>query len=189
MATLFDGATKTITLSAPTLGVLDVDVRQDLYSEWKVWIQLSDNMKWAEAFNTSGGEPLSPGTTSGSYYFLRNDLGWRIISSALDQTVNYAGNLVPFDATLPIVIPTPTKTVLHLGLQPVTQGIDDVLTAVLIARKILQNRVVTDPATGIITVYDDDNTPLYTGDIYEDAAGLSPYDATSQGIERKDRVE
>ena len=61
------------------------------------------------------------------------------------------------------------------------------LRATLI-EKILRNRTVTDPATGVITVYDDDNTtPLLTGDLFEDAAGTTPYDGG--GAERRDRLE
>jgi hypothetical protein len=62
-------------------------------------------------------------------------------------------------------------------------------TDILLTRKLLQNRVVTDPTTGTITVYDDDNSVLLTANIYEDAAGTTPYSATSTGIDRKDRAE
>ena len=54
-------------------------------------------------------------------------------------------------------------------------------------RKILQNRKVTDPVTGILTIYDDDDvTPLLTANIYEDASGTVPY--RSRGLERQDRL-
>ena len=35
----FDGANLLITLSAPTGGVLDVNVQDDLYEEWKEWVR------------------------------------------------------------------------------------------------------------------------------------------------------
>jgi hypothetical protein len=51
-----------------------------------------------------------------------------------------------------------------------------------------RNRVVTDPAAGTYTVYADDNTtPLYVADLWEDAAGTVPY--TGSGAERRDRLE
>lgn len=59
--------------------------------------------------------------------------------------------------------------------------------ALTIVRKILQNRTVTDPSTGRITVYDDDDTVLLEADLFEDAAGTTPYDG--DGAERRDRLE
>jgi hypothetical protein len=52
---------------------------------------------------------------------------------------------------------------------------------------IAANRVVTDPSAGTFTVYDDDNTTiLASGDLWEDAAGTSPY--AGAGAERRDRL-
>jgi len=124
----FDGANKLITLDAPTSGVLDVNVEQDLYSDWKEWVLLSDNAKFLPAFRGAGGDPLTPGVEAGAYFFLRNDLGWRIISSDADQTVNYSGNLVGEDSSTTLINATPGRTVLHLGLQPVTQRVDELLS-------------------------------------------------------------
>lgn len=125
--TTFDGANLLITLDAPTGGVLDVNVQEDLYSEWKVFVSQSDNSKFPPAFRGSGGDPLTPGVEAGAYFFLRNDLGWRIISSDEDQTVNYLGNLVGEDGSTTLINATPGRTVLHLGLQPVTQRVDEIL--------------------------------------------------------------
>lgn len=62
-----------------------------------------------------------------------------------------------------------------------------VATNVLLALKLLRNKVVTDPATGIMTVYADDNTTvLYTANVYEDVAGTMPFDGT--GANRRDRL-
>lgn len=48
------------------------------------------------------------------------------------------------------------------------------------------NKVITNPATGKFTVYDDDDvTPLFTADLWEDAAAAGAYDG--QGAERRDR--
>jgi hypothetical protein len=39
-------------------------------------------------------------------------------------------------------------------------------------------------------IYDDDSvTVLMEGNIYEDVAGTTPYDGTSVGIDRADRME
>lgn len=131
MATVFDGNTLTITLDTPTASVLDLDV-QRLYSEWKEWMLASfQNMGYPPAFRVVGGDPLTPGISAGAYYFLRNDLGWRIKSTEEDQTVYIAGNLAPQDSTLETVIPTTGNfTVAYIGLQPVTQNVSDVLDIV-----------------------------------------------------------
>lgn len=131
MATVFNGNTLTITLDAPTTGVLDLDV-QRLYSEWKEWMLASfQNMGYPPAFRVVGGDDLTPGIKSGAYYFLRNDLGWRIKSTEEDQTIYLAGNLAPQDSTLETVIPTTGDfTVAYIGLQPVTQNVSDVLEIV-----------------------------------------------------------
>jgi len=47
------------------------------------------------------------------------------------------------------------------------------------------NRIVTDPVAGTFTVYDDDGiTPLYTADLWQDAAGATPY--AGSGADRRD---
>lgn len=53
--------------------------------------------------------------------------------------------------------------------------------------KIARNKMVTDPATGVLTIYDDDGvTPLLTASIYKDADGAVPYNGT--GAERRERL-
>lgn len=54
-----------------------------------------------------------------------------------------------------------------------------------LARKHLTNKFVTDPATGIATLYDDDGvTVLETSQLYEDDAGAQTY--RGQGAERRE---
>jgi hypothetical protein len=95
----------------------------------------ADNSKFLEAFRTIGGDPLAPGLEAGPYFFLQNQVGfgWRIISTDEDQTINYQGNLVPEDSAAEIINVTTGRSVLHLGLQPVTQRIDEVLDAAQLA--------------------------------------------------------
>lgn len=125
--TTFDGDTLTITLGAPTDGALAVDAEVDLYSDWKDWVLLSDNIKYPPAFRVVGGDALTPGIDAGAYFFLRNDYGWRIKPHESDHTVYLTGNLTPQDSSLPIMIPTTGGyTVLVDGLQPITQNIDTI---------------------------------------------------------------
>ena len=56
-----------------------------------------------------------------------------------------------------------------------------------IGSKILRNKTVTDPSTGIMTVYDDDGvTPILTAQLYEDADGTQTY--RGKGGERRERL-
>jgi hypothetical protein len=65
--------------------------------------------------------------------------------------------------------------------------LDDVNTRIVLVQKLLRNKFITDPATGIATLYDDDGvTPLLTGQLYEDAAGTQTY--RGQGAERRQRL-
>ena len=55
--------------------------------------------------------------------------------------------------------------------------------------KIGRNRRETNPDTGIQTIFDDDGvTPLISGPIFEDIDGTTPYSATSDGIDRQNRL-
>ena len=56
-----------------------------------------------------------------------------------------------------------------------------------LVQKILRNKTITNPATGLMTVYDDDGaTPLFTANLYEDIAAAQLY--RGQGAERRERL-
>ena len=122
----FDGTNLIITLDS---GVTEVDVEVDLYSDWKEFFKTSDNSKFPLAFRTIGGDPLTPGSDAGAYFFIQNNLGWRIRPPEENTTILLTGNLAPEDSTLPILIPTiGSFQVLIAGLQPITQNIDTIKT-------------------------------------------------------------
>lgn len=91
----FDGLNKLIILDS---GVQTYDAQVDLYSEWKLWVQLTDNSKFLPAFDTTGGDPLEGTETLSGYFFLRNDLGWRLQGpdEALEIQIN--GDIFPRDS-------------------------------------------------------------------------------------------
>ena len=116
-------------------------------------------------------------------------------SGNLTATRTALGNIV---ATLPGV-GTVTTTVratgaLEADITPFTDLSPQSLAAAVWASEqgrflyaVGRNKVVTDPSTGTYTVYDDDDvTVLYTGDLWQDAAGTTPY--TGDGAERRDRL-
>lgn len=124
MAATFDGDNLLITLPEAVGGSLEISVEQDLYSDWKEWMKLSDNSKYILAFTTSGGEPITDTLDSGSYFTLNNADGWRIKPFEADATYTFTGNLIPNDTALPIFTATTgAYTVFINGLQPITQQV------------------------------------------------------------------
>lgn len=106
----FDPVTKLITLTtAPDVnGEVTLDTLIDLYSDAKEdW--LADPVlrrKFALPFRVIGGDDLGGGIDAGAYFFLRNDLGWRIRPYEGHHSLTITGNLYAQDVNLPITVPT-----------------------------------------------------------------------------------
>ena len=64
----FDGINKLIIIHT---GVTDIDVRNDMYMPWKVWVQ--SNPMYLAAFRTFGGDPTTLNQFAPCYFFLMND--------------------------------------------------------------------------------------------------------------------
>lgn len=89
-------------------------------------------------------------------------------------TAGRASNLDNLDALVSSRLPTAGYT-----------APDNVRVALI--EKLLRNKLVTDPGTGVATLYDDDSvTPLLTAQLYETAAGGQTY--RGQGAERRERL-
>ena len=58
---IFDGPNKLITVG-PETSIIDVKI--DLYSDWKEWAMAAENMKWAAAFRSVGGDALAAAATA-----------------------------------------------------------------------------------------------------------------------------
>jgi hypothetical protein len=85
----FDGPNKIITeISAAGDNELDVF---EIYSEWKVWVTQSDNMKYLQAFTPVGGDPITLTESLDITYFLEN--GWRIRPAELSHKLLLNGNV------------------------------------------------------------------------------------------------
>ena len=98
----FDGVNRLILINN---GETSIDVKQDIYSDWKEWMEQADNAKYTEAISTVGGEPIGGGQFVGATFFLEN--GWRIRSWEGDHSLEIIGNLLtresgqfPFVTTL-----------------------------------------------------------------------------------------
>lgn len=128
----FDGENLICTLTGGS-SVIEI-VWQDVYSEWKDWMLGSGrlNRKYPQMFSPDGGAPLTSIIDQGRYYFLQNQLGWRIKPAESNTTYYAVGNLAVNDTTLPAFVPTDgTYTAAILGLQPITQGVTEVMGAQL----------------------------------------------------------
>jgi hypothetical protein len=72
-------------------GFTTLDVKTDIYSDWKEWQLIGDNSKYSQAFIAIGGDPIGGGLYAGSYYFLTN--GWKIRPDEVDHTLTLLGNI------------------------------------------------------------------------------------------------
>lgn len=192
-AVVFDGDNLLILL--PEVG--EYDAKVDLYSDWKEWVQLADNAKYPPAFDTTGGDPIDPTTSIDAFYFLRNDLGWRIKAAEQSGDVTIQGNVFPRDFNLPsFLAPDGAFTVVFrlvvsskaLAVETATSGLTSQESAMLnLIKKLLINELITNPTTGQITLLDDDNaTVILQSDIYEDVAKTQPY--RGRGIEVREKL-
>lgn len=91
----FDGANKLIIIND---GVASLNIKTDVYSDWKEWARLGTNLKYLHAMSAVGGQPLPGGGFLGDTYFLEN--GWKL---KLTGSVEITGNLYTSDATSPFV--------------------------------------------------------------------------------------
>jgi len=237
MAT-FDGPNKIITLLDP--GTNPTQSVPDIYSEWKQWSVLTDNLKYLPAFDLSvGGNDTNPPEKLDGYFFVRNDYGWRVRPFEANGVTTLAGNLFAFDTGTALYLSTigtftafiigsvsskalavetgvsgltPTESTQLGDIDTTTKAMDITLTSIdgtvttmnatldtvvvtLTAlgvssetiRKLLMNRMETDPITGIMTIYDDDDTTaLLVANIWENVVASQLY--RGRGMERRDKL-
>jgi hypothetical protein len=90
----FDGPNKLVRLSN---GAGTIVVKEDIYSPWKEWALIADNLKYFAALRSTGGDPLpGEGEFLGSTFFLIN--GWKL---RLVDDVIIDGNLFTEDGSSP----------------------------------------------------------------------------------------
>ena len=70
----FDGPNRIIRVND---GVTELDIKSDVYSDWKEWTSTRvDNASFLPAIRSIGGDPTVAGQTAGDIYFLQN--GWKL---------------------------------------------------------------------------------------------------------------
>ena len=84
------------------------------------------------------------------------------------------------------IIGTYNKAAITADIQSINYTLTLYPDATQEALDVLMNKMVTDPTTGIMTLYDDAGNPLLTAQLYEDAAGLQTY--RGKGAERRERL-
>lgn len=99
MLVTFDGINKLIICNS---GTTELNVKTDLYSDWKEWMLTSSNSKYLQAFSTTGGDELSLTLNLGDYYFLEN--GWKIRPYEANHELTIIGNLFTRDSLSPFVV-------------------------------------------------------------------------------------
>ena len=99
----FDGINRLIIINDD---VNTIDVKADIYSDWKEWVQLRDNAKFLPALRVTGGDPTDVGQFSGDIYFLINN--WRIL---VDHSCKIDGVIYSDNYPSPFVQVTGTQLV------------------------------------------------------------------------------
>lgn len=178
-------------------GVVEFDIKVDLYSDAKEhWLLGGPEMGFKFPFATVGGEAIddAAGTKVPLYAFLVD--GWRVRPDEANHTLKVTGGILLVDGggdpfvdtlgafTVRINYQQPVQAILaETGVSGLTSQEAADLSDV---RMILRNKMVTDPDTGIMTLYDDGGNVLYTAAIFEDAAGVQAY--RGQKAERRERL-
>ena len=70
----FDGDNRLIIVNP---NVSEISIKTDVYSSWKEWSRVRDNLKFLPAIRTTGGDPIGSGQYTGDVYFLIN--GWKLM--------------------------------------------------------------------------------------------------------------
>jgi hypothetical protein len=90
-------------------GITELDVQQDLYSDWKEWAVSGNHTQFLEAFRTVGGDPITVDRNLGDSYFITN--GWLIQPHSADHELVCTGNLFAEEGAVIFTPATGTVTV------------------------------------------------------------------------------
>jgi hypothetical protein len=111
--------------------------------------------------------------------------GGKIVGGVADQPLLATGTAGDIS-----VLESPVDgitTVVETGVSGLTAAESAQLAVIDTVRKLHTNRLITDPGTGILTIYDDDDIAvLFSGNIYEDALAAQLYQG--RGLERRNKL-
>lgn len=194
MAITIDYATKIIfvpqadlTLISGTLYELDVDIFRKALND----IADSEEGMWADTNHIHNTEVTVAGTTFARTVEIINGYSVEFENGTYSVRLTGANNNL-FDVENGILVQNSVQIIAANSAGLITTegapaGLDPTQDARLILmEKILRNKFITDPVTGVATVFDDDDTtPLITSPLFEDAAGQQSY--RGKGAERRER--
>lgn len=120
MAVLFNGTDRLIEVT----DALDFNfsVALDVYSEWKRWVLLPGNDRYAFAFSESsvfGGNPTSTGQFAPTYFFLTNF--WRV-RVANGNVVTFSFNLYTENYATPFIVESGSGVINQISDAPTVEG-------------------------------------------------------------------
>lgn len=165
----FDGDNKKIIVND---GELNIDVKVDLYSDWKEWALQRDNLKYLPAMRAVGGDPTVAGAFLGSTFFTINN--WQIVLS--DSTV-FDGNLFSDDFDSPFITAEGAKVARSQFsnlVDAVQISSDDLITAGIATTGTIDNQTTTletDITNQTTTLTNTINTQTTT--LQSDISGIS----------------
>lgn len=154
------------------------EAKNDIYSDWKeLLIELSTDPLVSgapPAFDTVGGDPISLTQEISPYYFLRNDLGWRLKAPEEDGEVIINGNIFPRDSTKTFLLPTIGAFTQLMRLVVSPQSITENLASMQADLKLIKQLTGGNATVSLddltVTIFDEDGvTPLATYSISADA--------------------
>lgn len=172
---------------------------QEIYNACKDYEDLPESMAFEVLCSAVGKADLGAGRLTVITLTMLN--GWKVKfadRAGPGETVCYItdGNLVG-DGYFPVadaanvhtvISQATTGAMLETGVSGLTAAESAQLAIIDTLTKVFVNKMITDPSTGQMIIYDDDdNTILLSGDIWEDVAGTQEY--RGKGIERRDRLQ
>lgn len=155
-----------------------------------VWTSAADGSNW-QTFVVSGTQSsgatglftLTVETFNSSYSTSGTNKVWLDAIAAPAAVALNTGDLgVWFDGE-----PAALVTANYVTPADVVTVMDASSTRLALAEKFNRNKLIADAVGGTFTLYDDDDvTPLLSGALWKDAAGLIPY--AGDGADRRDRL-
>lgn len=186
MATItFDRVNKFINIDT---GPSDEVTIQEIYDESQDWLDEPSQMDIAVFVEAAGKQDIGGGDQVGVTLTMLQGWTLRFLPEPGPGTIQkrvIGGNLALVGGIAPITPSAFVFPVISISSSPTIAG--GILIDVETIRKLLQNRLETDPVAGTLTIYDDDDVAIFlTADIFEDVGAVQPY--RSRGLERRDRL-
>ena len=182
MAVTIDWATKIISVPKADLGGSDPNMTLNVntFREWLKDIEDSYDGMANPDTHTHNTEVTVGGVTLARTFEIINGYTITFENGSYRVTLSGANNNILDVANLNSVSIASTNSA---GL--VNGGFST--TQATLVTAILSNKMITDPTTGIMTIYDSDGTtPLYTAQLYEGTDTSQTY--RGQGAERREAI-